>query len=259
MEGVEIENLVKSFGATVAVAGLSLTVAPGEIYGLLGPNGAGKTTTLRVLAGILTASSGRVAVAGVDVAADSQEARRRVGFLTGTTGLYARLTAREQLTYFGRLHGMPRDRVAARIDWIARTLDFVALLDRRCETLSTGNRQRVSVARAVLHDPPVLILDEPTVGLDVLATRFLRDFVRAERARGKTVIYSTHYMAEAELLCDRIGLCYRGRPLAEGTPTALRAAAAGPGGGAPVSSLEEAFLALVASFEGAGPVAAPPS
>jgi sodium transport system ATP-binding protein len=155
---------------------------------------------------------------------------------------------------------MARARVAERIDWIARTLDFTALLDRRCETLSTGNRQRVSVARAVLHDPPVLILDEPTVGLDVLATRFLRDFVRAERERGKAVVFSTHYMAEAELLCDRIGLVYRGRLLAEGTPAALRASAASTAtGGAPASSLEEAFLALVASFEGAPAGAAPPS
>jgi sodium transport system ATP-binding protein len=188
-------------------------------------------------------------VGGIEVSTGSQEAKRRVGFLTGTTGLYARLSARELLTYFGRLHGLARDHVAARIDWIARTLDFTALLDRRCETLSTGNRQRVSVARAVLHDPPVLILDEPTVGLDVLANRFLREFVRAERERGKAVVYSTHYLAEAELLCDRIGLCYRGRMLAEGTPASLRAAAAGSADGAPASSLEEAFLALVAASE----------
>jgi sodium transport system ATP-binding protein len=256
--GVAIENLVKSFGDTIAVGGLSLTVAPGEIYGLLGPNGAGKTTTLRVLAGILTATSGQVSVAGVAVGTGAQEAKRRVGFLTGTTGLYARLTARELLTYFGRLHGMDRDRVGARIEWIARTLDFTGLLDRRCETLSTGGRQRVSVARAVLHDPPVLILDEPTVGLDVLATRFLRDFMRAERERGKAVVYSTHYLAEAELLCDRVGLLYRGRMLAEGTTAALRARAGV--GDSPASSLEEALLALVASFEGGAlPPASPPS
>jgi sodium transport system ATP-binding protein len=256
--GVAIQDLVKTFGETIAVGGLSLAVAPGEIYGLLGPNGAGKTTTLRVLAGILTASSGRVSVAGIEVGTSAREAKRRVGFLTGSTGLYARLTARELLTYFGRLHGMRADSVGARIEWIARTLDFVALLDRRCETLSTGNRQRVSVARAVLHDPPVLILDEPTVGLDVLATRFLRDFVRAERARGKAVIYSTHYLAEAELLCDRIGLMYRGRMLAEGTPAALRAHPAARSDGVPASSLEEAFLALVASFESA-PRETPPA
>jgi sodium transport system ATP-binding protein len=245
--GVAIEDLTKSFGETVAVAGLSLTVAPGEIYGLLGPNGAGKTTTLRVLAGILTPSSGHAWVAGIEAGTGSREAKRRLGFLTGTTGLYARLTAHELLTYFGRLHGMSPALVRERIAWVARTLDFVALLDKRCETLSSGGKQRVSVARAVLHDPPVLILDEPTVGLDVLATRFLRDFVRAERARGKAVIYSTHYLAEAELLCDRIGLLYRGRMLAEGTPAALRASAAA------ATSLEEAFLILVASLDGSQP------
>jgi sodium transport system ATP-binding protein len=252
--GVAIDNLTKSFGDAIAVGGISLQVAPGEIYGLLGPNGAGKTTTLRVLAGILAASSGTVSVAGIEVTPRSQEAKRRLGFLTGSTGLYARLTARELLTYFGRLHGLPAAAVAARIDWIARVLDFTALLDKRCEALSSGNKQRVSVARAVLHDPPVLILDEPTVGLDVLATRFFREFVRAERDRGKAVIYSTHYLADAELLCDRIGLLHRGRMLAEGSPAALRAMAGG------ASSLEEAFLTLVAALEeGAAPVPAPPS
>jgi sodium transport system ATP-binding protein len=247
-----IEDLVKRFGDTPAVDGISLTVAPGEIYGLLGPNGAGKTTTLRVLAGMLSPSSGRASVDGVEVGIGSQEAKRRLGFLTGTTGLYARLTARELLTYFGRLHGMDAARVRRRVDWVASALDFAPLLDRRCEALSTGQKQRVSVARAVLHDPPVLILDEPTVGLDVLATRFLRDFVRGERDRGKAVLYSTHYMAEAELLCDRIGLLYRGRMLKEATPAALRAEAGG------ASSLEEAFLRLVESLEVAAPRAEDP-
>jgi sodium transport system ATP-binding protein len=242
--GVVVDNLTKLFGPHAAVDGLSLSVAPGEIYGLLGPNGAGKTTTLRVLAGILSPSSGRATVAGIEVGTRSQEAKRRLGFLTGSTGLYARLTARELLTYFGRLHGMSRDLVRGRIDGLARTLDFAALLDRRCEALSSGQKQRVSVARAVLHDPPVLILDEPTVGLDVLASRFLRDFVRAERDRGKAVIFSTHYLAEAELLCDRIGLLYRGRMLREDSPAALRAASG-------AASLEEAFLSLVEALEGA--------
>jgi sodium transport system ATP-binding protein len=244
--GVAIHDLTKSFGTTRAVDGLSLTVAPGEIYGLLGPNGAGKTTTLRILAGILSPSSGHAWVDGIEAGTGSQEAKRRLGFLTGTTGLYARLTADELLTFFGRLHGMSPALVRERIAWVAHALDFGALLHKRCETLSSGGKQRVSVARAVLHDPPVLILDEPTVGLDVLATRFLRDFVRAERDRGKAVIFSTHYMAEAELLCDRIGLLYRGRMLAEGTPAALRASAAS------AANLEEAFLSLVATLENDG-------
>jgi len=240
---VVIDSLRKTFGATTAVDGLSLTVGAGEIYGLLGANGAGKTTTLRVLAGILTPTSGRTLVAGVDVAARPQVAQRQLGFLTGTTGLYARLTARELLTYFGRLHGLSRAAVDERTDVVARALDIGGILNRRCEGLSTGLRQRVSIARAVLHDPAVLILDEPTAGLDVLASRFLRDYVRSERDRGKAVIFSTHYLAEAELLCDRIGLLHRGQLLREGTPAALRAEAGG------ASSLEEAFLRLVEALE----------
>ncbi|MEA2698324.1 MAG: sodium transport system ATP-binding protein [Myxococcales bacterium] len=240
---VVIESLRKTFGATAAVDGLSLTVNAGEIYGLLGANGAGKTTTLRILAGILVPTSGRALVAGINVAERPQAAQRNLGFLTGTTGLYARLTARELLVYFGRLHGLTLATVNARIDIVSRALDLQAILDRRCEALSTGMRQRVSVARAVLHDPPVLILDEPTVGLDILASRFLREFVRAERDRGKAVIFSTHYLAEAELLCNRIGLLHKGRLLREGTPASLRAEAGS------AASLEEAFLRLVEALE----------
>ena len=176
-------------------------------------------------------------VAGLDVARDPLAVRQRLGFLTNTTGLYARLTGRELLALLRRActastaprppRASPRSR--------ARSIS-TPFFDRRCEALSTGERQRLSIARAVLHDPAVLVLDEPTAGLDVLASRFLRDFVRAERDRGKAVVFSTHYLAEAELLCDRIGLLHRGRLLAEGTPAALRATA----GDAP--SLEEAFL-----------------
>jgi sodium transport system ATP-binding protein len=243
MPAVVVERLRKLFGRQPAVDGLSFTVAAGEIYGLLGPNGAGKTTTLRVLAGLLAPTDGVVRVADIDVAQDPRAAQAALGFLTGTTGLYGRLTGREALTYFGALFGLPPERVAARISALAGALDLDGLLDRRCESLSTGQRQRISVARAVLHDPPVLILDEPTVGLDVLASRFLRDYVRDERARGKAVIFSTHYLAEAELLCDRIGLLHRGRLMAEGPPAELRARAGNAG------SLEEAFLRLVAATE----------
>jgi sodium transport system ATP-binding protein len=242
--GVTARHLTKAFGAALAVDDLSFSVARGEIYGLLGPNGAGKTTTLRMLAAILAPTSGSAALAGVDVARDPQAARRQLGFLTGSTGLYARLTGRELLRYFGRLHHMPEGTIAARTALLAGVLDLEGFLAKRCEALSTGQRQRLSVARAVLHDPAVLILDEPTVGLDVLASRFLRDFVRAERDRGKAVIFSTHYLAEAELLCDRIGLLHRGRMLAEDTPEGLRARAGG------ASSLEEAFLRLVAGLTG---------
>jgi sodium transport system ATP-binding protein len=238
---VVVSSLIKRFGATAAVDGLSFQVASGEIYGLLGPNGAGKTTTLRVLAGLLVPTAGAARVAGVDVATEPLVVRRRLGFLTNTTGLYPRLTGTELLGYFARLHGLDREGAAARIETLSRALELGPFIGRRSESLSTGERQRLSIARAVLHDPDVLILDEPTAGLDVLASRFLRDFVRAERERGKAIVFSTHYLAEAELLCDRIGLLHRGRLLAEGTPGALRAAA----GDAP--SLEEAFLRLVAA------------
>ncbi len=192
-----------------------------------------------MLAGLLAPTAGEARVAGLDVAAHPLAVRRRLGFLTNTTGLYARLTGRELLDYFARLHGLDGAAAAARVEALTRALELGPFFERRCEALSTGERQRLSIARAVLHDPEVLILDEPTAGLDVLASRFLRDFVRAERDRGKAVVFSTHYLAEAELLCDRIGLLHRGRLLAEGTPAALRAAA----GDAP--SLEEAFLRLV--------------
>ena len=180
---------------------------------------------------------GRVRVAGLDVARDPLAVRQRLGFLTNTTGLYPRLTGRELLAL---LRAPARPATATRPPrasrrWRARWT-CAAFFDRRCEALSTGERQRLSIARAVLHDPAVLVLDEPTAGLDVLASRFLRDFVRAERDRGKAVVFSTHYLAEAELLCDRIGLLHRGRLLAEGTPAALRARRrrrAQPGGGVP--------------------------
>ncbi|HTA20238.1 MAG TPA: ATP-binding cassette domain-containing protein, partial [Polyangia bacterium] len=156
--GVTARHLTKAFGAALAVDDLSFSVARGEIYGLLGPNGAGKTTTLRMLAAILVPTEGRAELAGVDVARDPQGARRQLGFLTGSTGLYARLSGRELLRYFGRLHGMSNADIAARTALLARGLDLEPFLDRRCEALSTGQRQRLSVARAVLHDPAVLIL-----------------------------------------------------------------------------------------------------
>jgi sodium transport system ATP-binding protein len=234
---VVADQLHKSFAGLVVVDGVSFTVHAGEIFGLIGPNGAGKTTTFRILAGLMKPSSGVARIAGHDVATAPEAAKARLGFSTGSAGLYGRLTAREQLEYFGALHRVPRPVLAARIDAIGRTLDLGRLFSRRCEKLSSGERQRVAIARAVVHDPPVLILDEPTAGLDVLASRFLRDYVRRERDAGKAILFSTHYLAEAELLCDRIGLLHRGRVLQEGKPAELK-------GGA--SSLEERFLELVA-------------
>ncbi|MDX2021192.1 MAG: ABC transporter ATP-binding protein [Deltaproteobacteria bacterium] len=232
------DDLQKRFGDVIAVAGLSFTVAAGEIYGLLGPNGAGKTTTMRVLAGLLLPTAGVVTVDGVNVSADPDRAKQKLGFLSGGAGLYARLRPREILTYTGRVYGMSHDAISARTTALTEQLDMASFLDRRAETLSTGQKQRVSLARAVFHDPPVLILDEPTSGLDVFASLGLRAFVMAERQRGKGIVISTHYLAEAELICDRVGFVHQGRIVEEGTPTQLRAATG-------ASSLEQAFLAVV--------------
>jgi sodium transport system ATP-binding protein len=230
-----LDGASKSFGDVLAVAELSLSIPDGEIYGLLGPNGAGKTTALRMLAGLLAPTSGKASIA--KWAASTVEAKRRLGYLSGSTGLFGRLTPREVLAYFGRIHDLSSSTIERRIAELVPVLALGSILDRRCEALSTGERQRVSIARAVLHDPPVLILDEPTSGLDVLASRFMRDFVRNERTRGKAVLFSTHYLAEAELLCDRIGFLHRGRLLCEGTPAEMRKRAG-------TSTLEEAFLVL---------------
>lgn len=236
-----LDSASKSFGAVCAVVELSLSIPGGEIYGLLGPNGAGKTTALRMLAGLLAPSSGRALVSGRE--ARTTSAKKHLGYLSGSTGLFGRLSPREVLYYFGQIHGLTRPSIHERLLVLTQTLALDAILDRRCEFLSTGERQRVSIARAVLHDPSVLVLDEPTSGLDVLASRFLRDFVRSERERGKAILFSTHYLAEAELLCDRIGFLHHGRLLCEGPPAEIRART-GKG------TLEEAFLALAEELGG---------
>lgn len=235
---LRVEGLERRFGSQRALAGLSFVVAAGEIYGLLGPNGADKTTALRIVAGLLRADLGRVWVEGLDVGAAPRLAARRMGFLTGSAGLYARLTGREVLTYVGALYGLDEARIEARIGALARALELESFLDRRCETLSTGQRQRVSIARAVIHDPRVVILDEPTSGLDVIASQSLRAYVLAARAAGCAVVLSTHYLAEAELMCDRVGFLHEGRLVSEGTPAALRAETG-------TDSLERAFLRVV--------------
>ena len=210
-------------GRIEALRGLDLVCSAGEIYGLLGPNGAGKTTTLRILATILAPTSGRATVAGIDVTENPLEARRRIGFLSGTTGLYPRLTPRETLHYFGTLHGMAPDLLAARIEELLDTFSIRDYADGRCEALSTGQKQKVSIARAVLHDPPVLILDEPTTGLDILASSAMIEFIDSARSRGTCVLFSTHVLSEAERLCDRIGIIHRGTLLASGTLEELSA------------------------------------
>jgi len=230
-----LDSASKSFGALAAVVELSLSIPGGEIYGLLGPNGAGKTTALRMLAGLLAPSQGSAWIVGHE--ANTRSAKQNLGYLSGSTGLFGRLTPSEVLDYFGQIHGLARAEIRKRVTALTPSLALESILGRRCEALSTGERQRVSIARAVLHDPPVLILDEPTSGLDVLASRFMRDFIRGERERGKAVLFSTHYLAEAELLCDRIGFLHHGSLLCEGSPSEIRART-GKG------TLEEAFLAL---------------
>ena len=223
---------------------VSFRVQPGSIYGLLGANGAGKTTTLRMLATLLRPSSGTATVAGHDVALEADKVRANVGFLAASTALYARLTAREMIEYFGRLNGLGEEVMRTRIKSLADELDMHEFLDRRCDKLSTGMKQKTSIARTLVHDPQVMIFDEPTLGLDVMAARAIVRFVRECRARGKTVVYSTHVMSEAEKLCDVIGIIHGGRILAEGTLAEIRARTG-------EQDLEECFVKIVAPGEAA--------
>jgi sodium transport system ATP-binding protein len=225
---IEAIQLTKTFrdrkrGEIVAVNEVSFRVAPGQIYGLLGANGAGKTTTLRILATLLKPTRGTAQVAGFDIVREAPRVRANVGFLATSTALYGRLTARETLAYFGRLNGLGDEIIRARTDQLATELEMHEFLDRRCDKLSTGMKQKTSIARTLIHDPAVMIFDEPTVGLDVMAARAIVQFVRQCRARGKTVIYSTHVMSEVAKLCDVVGIIHEGRVLAEGPLDALRA------------------------------------
>jgi sodium transport system ATP-binding protein len=224
---IEVVDLVKVFPTPAgtekrAVDGVSFRVEPGEIYGLLGPNGAGKTTTLRLLSGLIRPTAGHARICGIDVVEQPSRARQSIGFLTAQTGLYQRLSPRELLAYFGELNGLDRPtirtRVASLMDWLCMH-DFA---DLRCGALSTGQRQRTNIARALIADPAVLIMDEPTLGLDVLTNRLILDFIRREREAGKAILLSTHYLDEAEMLCGRIGLLHEGRLVAEGDMSALR-------------------------------------
>jgi len=225
--GVVVEDLAKVFadsqGRDVhAVRRLSFQARPGEVFGLLGPNGAGKTTTLRILATLLAPTSGRATIAGADVGSDPLGVRRKLGYLSTSTGLYPRLTPRETLRYCGQLFGLDAGPLEARIEALVDAFDLSSFGDRSCESLSTGQKQRVSIARAVLHEPEVLILDEPTTGLDILSTSDMITFIEGCRDRGTCVLLSTHVMSEAERLCERIGVLYEGRLLAVGTLAELR-------------------------------------
>jgi sodium transport system ATP-binding protein len=224
---IEAQKLVKVFhdkkrGEIRAVDGISFTCKPGQIYGLLGANGAGKTTTLRMLATILEPTDGTAKVAGFDVITESGKVRAKVGFLSTATALYGRLTAQEMVEYFGRLYGLSDEDLEKRIGRIFSRLEMDEFRDRRCDKLSTGMKQKVSIARTLVHDPPVMIFDEPTLGLDVMTARTIVGFIRECRTNGKTVIFSTHVMSEVEKLCDNIGIVDSGRILAEGTLAELR-------------------------------------
>jgi sodium transport system ATP-binding protein len=224
---ITVENLAKTFygpkGAVVkAVDGVSFECHPGEIFGLLGANGAGKTTLLRMLSTIISPTSGRASVDGYDVVKQPSEVRQHIGFLSTTTALYQRLTAKETIQYFGRLHGLTGRKLRERTDEVIELLGVGEYANRLCDKLSTGQKQRVGLARTILHDPPVLFFDEPTAGLDVLASQTVMEFIEQRREIGKTVVFSTHIMSEAERLCDRIAVIHSGRLAAIGTLDELR-------------------------------------
>lgn len=227
----------------LGVDGLSFHVKAGEIYGLLGPNGAGKTTTLRILAGLMNPSEGDVSIDGVSGSTDPMALKERAGFLTANTGLYARLTPRETLTYFARLRGVPEAKIADHVKHLVDLLSLDRFADRRCDGMSTGERQRVQIARTLVGDPPVLILDEPTLGLDVLTNRLILHFVRDAAKLGRTIVLSTHHLDEVETICHRFGLMHRAKMLAEGTLEDLRALSG-------QERLSEIFLTLVERVEG---------
>ncbi|KPD32771.1 ATP-binding cassette domain-containing protein [Thermus antranikianii] len=234
---IEVTGLTKAYGQRLAVQDLTFQVAPGEVYALLGPNGAGKTTTLRVLSTLIRPTQGRIRVAGFDVVQDPLEVRRRLGLVNGGMRVYDRLTGREVLRFFAGFYGLEGQAFQEALDWVADLLEMEETLERRVMEMSTGMRQKVVIARAILHRPPVLLLDEATAGLDVFARRALLDFVKAYRQLGNAIIYSTHVMSEAEEVADRVGFLHQGRLVYEGSKE--EALALGEG------SLEEAFVRRV--------------
>jgi sodium transport system ATP-binding protein len=228
----------KKRGKVHAVNNVSFTCMPGQVYGLLGVNGAGKTTTLRLIATMLKPTTGTAEIAGFDIVTHPELVRAHIGFLSTATALYGRLTAREFIEYFARLNGISENALRSAVDGIIEKLNVAEFQHVRCDKLSTGMKQRVSIARSVVHDPPVMIFDEPTHGLDVLSSRDIVEFIRDCRAKGKTVIFSSHVMSEVEKLCDRIGIIHNGQLLREGTLAELRAQS-------DTTDLEEIFVRTV--------------
>ena len=216
-EVLAARGLSRSFGSVQAVQDVSFEVHAGEVVGLLGPNGAGKTTILRMIAGVVAPDTGQVLLNGVDISSDPIAAKSRIGFLSGDTQLYQRLTPKECLEYFGRLYGMEETRLKRRVEELISRLRMESFAQRRCSTLSSGQKQRANIARAFLHEPGLLILDEPTSALDVVSGHFIVESIREEKHAGRAIIFSTHIMSEAEYLCDRILLLHEGKVVDQGS------------------------------------------
>ncbi len=233
---VKVDRLEKTLGKNRVLRGISMEAASGEIFGLLGPNGAGKTTTLRIVCTLLAPDAGSVEVLGFDTRSAPEEVRRRVGVVTADIGVYPRLSARENITYFAELSGLGDGELKRRVDVVLDRLDMASFANQRAETLSSGQKQKVAIARAIVHDPPVLMFDEPTSNLDVLASREIRNFMVESRERGKCVIFSTHVLHDAERLCDRVTILHEGSVVATGTTAEVKGAH---------RDLEDAFLKLV--------------
>lgn len=243
---IEVRDLSKSFGSVKALRGVSFQVPEGRITGLLGPNGAGKTTALRILYTVLRPDGGSATVDGHDTVSDSLAVQRAIGALpSDSRGLYPRLTSRENIRYFGRLHGLSGAALEGSIDRLIALLDMDDIADRRTEGFSTGQQLKVAIARALVHDPKNVLLDEPTTGLDVMSTRALRAFVRRLRDEGRSVLFSSHVMQEVAALCENIVVVADGRVVAAGSPEQLKATTGEP-------DLEEAFVSAVGTAEGLG-------
>jgi sodium transport system ATP-binding protein len=240
---IRLDAVAKSFVSVQALAGISFEVPDGQITGLLGPNGAGKTTALRIVYGVLRPDEGHALVDGIDLAASRLAAQRRLGVFPHAQGLYARLTAREHILYFGRMHGLSGPDLSRRAGELIAALAMEDIADRRTEGFSQGQRVKVALARALVHDPPNVVLDEPTNGLDVAATRQVRTLLLQLREQGRCILFSSHVMQEVSALCDRVVDIARGTVVAEGTPDDLRRQTGR-------ESLEDAFVAAIGSEEG---------
>jgi len=234
---IDVRNLLKHYGAVKAVDDISFTAADGQITGLLGPNGAGKTTALRMITGLIKPQAGSVLVDGHDVATDPQAVRHALGMQGDAGGVYARLTPREHLRFYGRFYSFAAKELEARIDSVVQMLSMEDIADRRAEGFSRGQRQKINIGRALIHDPTNVIMDEPTNGLDVMAVRETRETIRRFREQGRCVLFSTHYMDEADRLCDTIAIIVGGKLVAVDSPNALKARTG-------CDSLEDAFVAL---------------